>query len=418
MKIAGLITEYNPFHKGHEYHIEETLRITGADKVIVVMSGDFVQRGTPAVMPKHLRAEMALKSGVSLVLELPVRFATASAEYFAMGAVDLLNQLGCVDSLCFGSECGNISHLTEVATVLLNEPDDYKSKLNSYLKNGLSFPKSRQLAFQEYSIDNNIDGSILSQPNNILGIEYIKALIKLNSSIKPYTIKRETNHYHDTELGAVHSSATSIRKIINETTQQNSLSNNVMNNLLLHQLPQHSLCIMTENHCLRFPINMLDFSLLLHHKLLQQTSSSLQQYFDVTPELANRIIKYKSQFIDTDQFIDLIKSKNITRSRVSRCLLHILLDIPNYSTSASNLYNQYIRVLGFRKNDSVLLTTISEKSSIPLVTKLSQTNSTASDKLINLLQEDVNSSNLYELVVSHKFNQPYISEPKKTMIII
>lgn len=435
MKIVGLITEYNPFHKGHEYHIEEALRLTGADKAIVVMSGDFVQRGEPSIMPKHLRAKMALASGVSLVLELPTRFATASAEYFATGAVDLLNQLGCVDYLCFGSECGDISALSEVASVLLEEPIDFRLTLNNYLKNGLSFPKARQLALEQYCIGKSINGCLLSEPNNILGIEYIKALKKLNSSIKPYTIKRESNHYHDQSLGHLHSSATSIRKVLNSTeqleienkytsipTNKESIENiastpSEMWNLLTNQLPVHSLDIMTDSYNTRYPIITDDFSLLLHHQLLTVTPEILMQYQDVTIEIANRIIKYRSQFTDISQFIELIKSKYITRSRVSRCLLHILLEIPDFEIHNLGANNHYARVLGFRKIDSQLLTSISKKSSVPLVTKLSQSSEVLPADVMTLLQEDINSSNLYELIIAHKYKQTYIPEPQKTMII-
>ena len=132
MKIVGLIAEYNPFHNGHEYHIQKAKEVTGADTVIVVMSGNFVQRGAPAIMPKHLRAKVALKSGASLVLELPVCFATGSAEYFAQGAVALLDSLGCVDALCFGSECGDIQPLTRIAEVLSDEPEEYRALLRGF----------------------------------------------------------------------------------------------------------------------------------------------------------------------------------------------------------------------------------------------------------------------------------------------
>lgn len=407
MKIVGLITEYNPFHKGHEYHIQEALRISGADKAIVVMSGDFVQRGTPAIMPKHLRTKVSLDSGVSLVLELPVRFATGSAEFFASGAIDLLNQLGCVDSVCFGSECGDMDQLNTIASLLVDEPSEYRILLNSHLKSGLSFPKARQLAIMEYGQNHNLDGSILSNPNNILGVEYLKALYKSKSSIKPYTIKRETTNYHDQELGELHSSATSIRKAINKNEQ-----------LFLEQLPPQCLNVMSDNYKKRYPINNEDFNLLFHHKLLMSTSESLIIYMDVTQEIANRIMKYRNQFKDIEQFIELIKTKNITRSRVSRCLLHILLEIPHYELSTLEICNYYARVLGFRKSDSEVLTKISESSTIPLITKLGQYEDVLNSDACTLLKEDINSSNLYELIASHKFKQPYIPEPQKTMIIL
>lgn len=175
MKIVGLITEYNPFHNGHLYHMQKAKEITGADSVIAVMSGNYVQRGAPAIMPKHLRAEMALEAGIPLVLELPVCYASGSAEYFADGAISLFEKLGCIDSICFGSECGDYYLLEKVAHVTADEPEAYKQTLQDALKQGLSFPLARQAALKAYFQDPSLD-DILEQPNNILGIEYIKAL--------------------------------------------------------------------------------------------------------------------------------------------------------------------------------------------------------------------------------------------------
>ena len=187
MKIVGLITEYNPFHNGHLYHIEEAKRVTGADTVVVVMSGDYVQRGTPAVMPKRLRTEMALKCGAGAVFELPVCYASGSAEFFAMGAVSLLDHLGAVDSICFGSESNDLEALQEIAGILLEEPDGYQELLKEALRSGQSYPSARQKALAGCT-GNDALASLLDDPNNILGIEYLKALRKLNSSMVPYTI--------------------------------------------------------------------------------------------------------------------------------------------------------------------------------------------------------------------------------------
>ena len=219
MKIVGIIAEYNPFHKGHEFHIEKAKKITGADAAIIIMSGDYVQRGIPSIMPKHLRTQMALACGADVVLELPVCYATGSAEYFATGAVSLLEALGCVDYLCFGSECGEIKILQQIADVLCKEPAHYKVLLQKHFKNGNTFPAARKLAFIEYlnqhkslsCIPEQIS-KILDSPNNILGIEYLKALSCLNSSIEPVTITREGAGYHDQTLGDLFSSASALRQ--------------------------------------------------------------------------------------------------------------------------------------------------------------------------------------------------------------
>ena len=213
MKIVGLITEYNPFHNGHLYHIKESLRVTGADAAVVVMSGDYVQRGTPAIMPKRIRAEMALMCGAGAVFELPVCYATGSAELFALGAVSLLESLGIVDSICFGSECDDLPSMEQLAELLLEEPEAYQILLKDYLKQGMSFPRARQEAILSYTEDPRF-AEILRNPNNILGIEYLKAIKKIGSRMEPYTIARRGAQYHDEELDSDYSSATAIRSLL------------------------------------------------------------------------------------------------------------------------------------------------------------------------------------------------------------
>ena len=355
MKIVGLIAEYNPFHNGHQYHIEKAKEITGADAVIVVMSGNFVQRGAPAIMPKHLRAEMALKAGASLVLELPVCYATGTAEQFAYGAVSILNSLGCVDAICFGSECGDINVLSELAEVLCNEPVEYKESLQKHLRNGLSFPLARQKAIEEVYPSQDFS-DILGQPNNILGIEYLKALYRLDSKMKPYTIQRVSSQYHDVELQEQFSSATALRQVIEQHSPHD----------LVGQIPNENISLFQENYQKRYPIYTNDFSLLLKYRLLNETKSSLTQYADVSEELANRIYNQLNNFVSFEQFCELLKTKEMTYSRISRALLHILLGIKK--TNYTDI--QYARVLGFRKDDSNVLTVIKNASAIPLLTKL------------------------------------------------
>ena len=182
MKTVGLITEYNPFHNGHLYHIERARELTGADRVVIVMSGDYVQRGTPALLSKHSRAHMALLNGASAICELPVCYASGSAEFFAQGAISILEGLGCIDTLCFGSECGELSVLQHIAQLLLSESDTYSHMLQDALKKGHSFPAARHQALEKLTGDASVS-QILSEPNNILGIEYLKALKKQNSRI-------------------------------------------------------------------------------------------------------------------------------------------------------------------------------------------------------------------------------------------
>lgn len=402
MKIVGLIAEYNPFHNGHQYHIEKAKELTSADAVIVVMSGNFVQRGAPAIMPKHLRTEMALKAGASLVIELPVCYTTGSAEQFAYGAVSILNSLGCVDSICFGSECGDITALNELAKILCNEPAEYKDSLQKHLRNGLSFPLARQKAIEElYSSEDFSD--ILEQPNNILGIEYLKALYRLNSKIKPYTIQRVSSQYHDVDLQEEFSSATALRQTI--------INGNFMD---LHgQVPDTNIALFEEYYQKRFPVYSNDFSLLLKYRLLNETKTSLTEYADVSEELANRICNQLNSFVSYEQFCELLKTKEVTYSRISRALLHILLGIKK--TDYTDI--TYARILGFRKDDSDVLTMIKNASTIPLLTKLTATKD-LSDSAVQMLNQDIYASNLYESVVTDKFKTSFINEYEHAIVRI
>ena len=214
MKVVGIIAEYNPFHNGHLHHLQESIRLSLADYTIVVMSGNFMQRGTPALMDKYHRAKAALSCGADLVLELPAYYATGSAEYFALGGISLLDKLGVVSHLCFGSECGDLDFLSKVAQITSEESEAYQKCLQAHIKSGKSYPSARTAAIIEVCPELSSSVSGLTTPNNILGIEYLKALYRLNSNIEPYTIQRVSSHYHDQKLKESYSSASAIRNVI------------------------------------------------------------------------------------------------------------------------------------------------------------------------------------------------------------
>lgn len=394
MRITGLIAEYNPFHNGHKYHIEQTKAITGADAVIVVMSGDFVQRGMPAILPKHMRAKAALEAGASVVLELPVCYATGSAEYFAYGAVLLLEKLGCVDSICFGSECGDMELLQKAANVLVDEPAEYREALHRFVRAGDSFPLARQKALAAY-----VSPEVLSEPNNILGLEYLKALARIGSKMKPYTIRRVYSQYHDTDLQEEFSSATAIRKQI--------LSGNMK--VLAGQVPVKFLADLQEAS----PLHANDFSLLLKYRLLAETKESLIAYADVSEDLANRIINRRNQFQNFEQFCLLLKTREITYSRISRALIHILLGLKNGDDTGIH----YARVLGFCKRDRAVLAQIKRDGEVPMLTKLTAAR-TLDDAAQKMLATDAFASDLYESVVSDKYGTKFVNEYEKEIIIL
>ena len=402
MRVVGLIAEYNPFHNGHKYHIEKAKEVANADYAIVVMSGNFVQRGAPAIIPKHLRAEAALKCGADLVVELPVFYATGTAEQFAYGAVSLLDKLGCVDAICFGSECGDINALADLAKILCDEPEEYKKALQECLRSGVSFPLARQKAIQALCGDGEFS-ELLEQPNNILGIEYLKALYRLESDIEPLTIRREVSHYHDIELQEYFSSASALRGTIANGDFAK----------LYGQIPSECMPSLEDGYEVRYPVYANDFSLLLKYKLLNETSMSLVEYAEVSEELANRICNRLNDYVSFEQFCELLKTKEITYTRISRALIHILL-----SVKKSDYYEiEYARVLGFKSSSNVLLSELKKSSSIPLLTKLGKDDA-LSDLARNMLEIDTFASNLYESVVTNKYKTPFINELQHAIIKI
>ena len=400
MKVVGIVAEYNPFHNGHAYHIRKAKEVTGSDYCIVVMSGDYTQRGVPAMIDKYTRAKMALLNGADLVLELPVLFATSSAEGFAGSAVSLLNATGVVTDICFGSECGNIEKLTKIAKVLLEEPDEYKDVLKRELKNGLSYPMARNTALQGLDCWDFDSLKILSMPNNILGIEYIKALFKTDSKMNPVTIQRTGNNYNDITLSELYSSALAIRSSIATT---DNLEN------IFSEVPENVYDIMKEKQNVSFPLVPDDFSEMLHYKLLREKEDGFSQYLDVSSDLSDRIVNNVYQYKNFESFCDLLKTKNMTYTRISRSLLHILLDIK----ASEDMSPSYLRILGINKEAGELSKSIKENCTLPLISKMADAKDILSENALTLLKEDVFAANLYDTVISHKFGGEIINDFQK-----
>lgn len=429
MKTVAIIVEYNPFHNGHLYQINKVKQETNADCVIVIMSGNYVQRGTPAIIDKYARTKMALSNGVDLVFELPVYYATASAELFAHGAVNILNRLGIVDYLCFGSECGDISLLDKIASVLLEEPDNFKLYLKTYLKNGLSFPVARKQALIDFLGKDQRIEQVLDEPNNILGIEYIKALKKLNSSIEPVTILRHGSGYHDPNLNNPFCSATALRNYYEALAQNNDFLTEYQDSLST-KIDKKMLSIdtfvpSTTKECLEnsyhktFPITVDDFTSLLYYQLTQETNESLQSYLDVNEDLSNRIlneINYHTKFTD---LIELIKTKQFTYTRISRTLLHILLQIKTelMSTFLLSPDSAYARLLGFQTSASTNLKQIKKNGLIPVITKVADADKLLSPIAMQCFQADLKATHLYNQIVFSKFNTVLPNEFKAGPII-
>ena len=337
MNITGLITEYNPFHQGHQYHLDTAKSMTGADAIVVIMSGNFVQRGLPAMVDKYRRTRMALLAGADVVLELPVFYATGSAERFAHGAVSILDQLNCITDLVYGCECPNQALLQKIAALTVEEPPEYKTILHMALQNGSSFPAARNLAVQTLLADAQ---DVLKQPNNILAVEYRKALLRLSSPIVPHELARKGEGYHQ--------SASVIRKAVAAGDEE----------VLRAQLPDFALDL------LDYSLDADDFTALLFYRLRTLTVEEMLTHADVTPELAARILRYRSQYQSFSQFADLIKTRQVTRTHIQRALLHLLLHVQKEESPLP-----FVRLLGFRQETEVLHE-IKKRSSLPLLAKV------------------------------------------------
>ncbi|MFR7993690.1 MAG: nucleotidyltransferase [Clostridium sp.] len=361
MNITGIITEYNPFHNGHKFHLEESKKQTKSDGTICIMSGNFVQRGGPAIIDKWKRTEMALNNGVDLIIELPTFYAVSSAEFFAKGAVSILNSLNIVNNLFFGSEIGDAKALSEIAKTLISEDERFQNILKENLSLGLTFAKAREKSLIEYLNSSEIN-NIITSSNNILGIEYIKAILKLNSSINPVALKREGSNYNDKSLSQTFSSATSIREVLKNTSNIEDLKNII-------PLESYEVFSKLQEQDYRFTFEEEMFKYIKYK--IQTNCVNFNNLYEVTEGLDNKIIKEISSSNSLHEFILKIKSKRYTYSKISRILTHIYLGLDNDDfKDIANENNLYVRVLGFNKTGREILSLIKANSSIPLITKV------------------------------------------------
>ncbi|MDD7371004.1 MAG: nucleotidyltransferase [Firmicutes bacterium] len=406
--ITGIIAEYNPFHNGHAYQLEQARLLTGCDFLVVVMSGDYVQRGAPAVFDKYTRARMALACGADLVLELPVACSCASAEFFASGAVSLLDGLGCVDFLCFGSESGDLQSLMEPARILAKESPVFQEALRRGLSLGLSFPAARKEAFRACA--SNPD--ILDLPNNILGIEYLKALLQKESIIKPVTIKRKGQGYHDTLLDSGFASASGIRRFLKQEEAPLSALP-----ALKESLPDPVMEVLTDTLAHTLPVWEEDFSMLLRYELLRQSASDLTRYADISPDLGRRLKNCADKFSSFSEFVALVKTKDVTYTRITRALFHILLNLTGEDTRNS-VAMPYARILGFRKDHSRILGLLKENSRIPIIPKAADYKTYLTPDLQPLFEKDLFAANLYETIAAAKQKRAFLHDLKRSPVIL
>ncbi len=437
MRVAGVICEYNPLHEGHISQLKKIREELSPDYIIAAMSGDFVQRGEPAIYDKATRAKAALLAGADLVLEMPVIFATASAPDFAAAGVALLDRLGVVTDLCFGSECGDMAPLAAAADVLCDEPDIFKETLSGALRAGNTYPGAQSMAL-DAALKSTDAGTgpyeyqdIFSSPNNVLGIEYIKALKTRGSSITPFTFKREGQGYNDDTPDILHTkgfpSASALRKTVRlENFDYFQYLYDTLSSAC--SLPPDIKMSLQEFISPIQPVYADDLSELLNLRLLEITlglpedeaAKALSSYSDLSADLAGRL---SHQILSFDTFTGraaALKSRSYTYARVSRALLHTVLGITDddVSLAKKNDYVSYARVLGFRRSSADLLRAIHQSSDLPLMTKTAGAAESLGADGRRCLSEDLYASHLYQSLVFTKSGVRLPNEYTRPLIII
>lgn len=393
MKSLGVIVEYNPFHNGHLFHFAESKRITGAEVVIAVMSGQFLQRGEPALVSKWTRTKMALANGIDLVVELPYAFATQKAEIFASGSISILSGLKC-DSVCFGSEQGNIQDFERTIELMNEHRDVYDLFVQEFISKGYSFPKASSLAFLRLT-ENKEKVLDLTQPNNILGFHYVKAIQEQKSSIQPCTIERTGAGYHDPDFNDTPiASATSIRKHLFDH------SGNIEKVQRFVPKPTFELLGRYKEHVGSFH-QWEDYFTLLKYRILCSTPSELSEIYEVEEGLEHRLIHTMKESSTFHEFMTKLKTKRYTWTRLQRMCTHILTNTKKNMMLdvSSSKQSEYIRLLGMTKRGQAYLKQIKKEVEMPILSKISGVDSP-------MLDMDIRATNTYAM----KFQEPARSD--------
>ncbi len=403
MNACGLIVEYNPFHHGHAYHIQEAKKETGADCMIAVMSGAFLQRGEPAIIDKYYRTKAALGAGIDIVIELPYAFAVQNSDLFAKGAVQSLNEIG-VSSICFGSESGDISHFTTSYSTFKEKAPIYQETLHHYLAKGMSFPEASRHAYQKIGLANQaID---LTQPNNILGFSYVKTILEHDLPIQATTIKRTKSNYHDTSITNPIASATSIRK---QLLKDQDITEEVRETIPTETIRQLTAYKEIAGRWHTWE----DYFQLLHYRVLTTPLEMLATIHGVDEGLEHRIKKTAKHATSFEGWMHAIKTKRYTWTRLQRMFVHILTnttkeDIKKIMGQSSV---PYIRLLGLTQTGRDYLNIQKKQTDIPIISKPYKT----MDPLFFL--EEQASNAYYSILPPERFNMLRKQEIQPPIII-
>lgn len=388
-KVLGIIAEYNPFHNGHLYHLEQSKKLTKSNYTVAIISGNFTQRGGCSLFDKWSKTKIALQSGIDLVIELPVLYATSSAENFADGSIKILDSLKVVDYLAFGAETADINTLSSIADILNKEPREYKNALSLELQKGLSFPKARENALLSY-LNNKKYTKILSAPNNILGIEYIKALKKYKSNINPIAIERYEAGYNDLTYTGNIASATAIRNII----KNDGL------NILQNLMPKATYSALIENIQNGHLIPDLSvFEKQIIYNLRTMSTEQIAELPDVSEGLEFALKNAANSCATLVELLNIVNSKRYTLTRIQRILVYCLLGITKKDIALSKKVQPYVRVLGFNERGKFLLSEISKANpKLEIITSVKKFYDSNLNKNLKLmLDKDVFATNVYTI---------------------
>lgn len=387
--VLGIVAEYNPFHNGHLYHLLKSKEITKDDYTIAVIGGNFTQRGESSIVDKWTKAEMALAGGVDLVIELPTLYSVSSAENFADGAIKILNSLKIVDHISFGAECQELNKLNLIANVLYEEPKEFKNALSNELSKGISFPKARENAVINYLKDKSYM-NIMSSPNNILAIEYLKSLKKHRSKIKPILVPRKSSGHLNLDYTGTISSSTAIRNMLKTGNTKN----------LKDALTPSSYTILkdeiNQGHSIR---DFSEFEKTIIYNLRLKDIENIRKIPDVSEGLENLIKKAALSCNTIDDFINIVTSKRYTQTRIKRILLYSLLGITQKEMDISKKITPYIRVLGFNDKGKQLLSKINMKNpNLKVITSVKKfTDENNNKNLQMMLNKDILATNIYTI---------------------
>lgn len=388
--ILGIIAEYNPFHNGHLYQIEEAKKQTEAEYVVAIVSGNFVQRGNTSLINKWVKAQMALENGVDIVLELPTIYSISSAENFAEGAIKVLDSLKIVDTLCFGIETADFPALNNIANVLYNEPKEYIAILNCELRKGLSYPKARENALMMYLNDIKRYANIMSGSNNILGIEYLKSLKRLKSEMKPFAIERKKVYYNDEKIVDEFASSTAIRKLVLQEQYDD----------LRKVMPRNAYMLLKEEiRKGNYVLDLIKYEREIIYTLRKMSLREISELPDVSEGLENTIKHAAESCNNLIELVNIMKSKRYTQTRIQRILLYALLGVTKRDMRNSKKVTPYARVLGFNSRGKEILSNVCNiNPKIQMITSVKKFEEQNDNKILKeMLEKDIFATNIYTL---------------------